>query len=407
MTQRSLVPEMSRRHLLQLATATMTGVAVLKSTSREALGNSAEAAPAAHYLLSMTDPEFGSKVVKVTEPLGPVPGLDLIWGKVARHHYSIDQAWNADQTLLALDRGTKPRVYLDGKTYKPLMARPDPGEIRWHPQRAEFMIFVSAQGVGLWHVKKNETHILNPLKGYQGANFGDHKGNPSDDGKRIAITAKRDDGKNVVFVVNLETGEKLADIDMSSEYKIGHTSVSPKGALIIAHSWRSEDKQSYHRRVFTLDGKLLQTWLEYERPGHGDFTIDNNGDEVFVGRSKSDPERWQIIKRRLVDGHVTVLSPPCFASHVSARNTREPGWVFATFAKGNARPSFAPYKSEITALAIDGSQRVRRLVQTHAVTDGYLTEPHGSASPDGRRVIFASNWGIKGGPIAAYVAEFA
>lgn len=407
MTQRSSESEISRRHLLQLAAATTTGFALLKSGARAAFGNSAEAAPAAHYLTSVTDPKFGSKVVKVTEPLGPVPGLDLTWGKVARHHYSIDQAWNADQTLLVLDRGTKPRVYLDGGTYKPLMARPDPGEIRWHPRQADFMIFVSAQGAGLWHVKKNEPHIINPLSGYRDANFGDHKGNPSDDGKMIAITAKRDDGKAVVFAVNLETGEKLADIDMSSEHKIGHTSVSPKGGLIVAHSWRSTDEQSYRRRVFTLDGKLLQTWTEYERPGHGDFTVDNNGDEVFVGRSKSDPERWQIIKRRLVDGHVTILSPPCFASHVSARNIRDPGWVFATFTKGNARPAFAPYKSEITALAIDGSQRVRRLVQTHAVSQGYLTEPHGSPSPDGRRVIFASNWGIKDGPIAAYVAEFA
>jgi hypothetical protein len=118
------------------------------------------------------------------------------------------------------------------------------------------------------------------------------------------------------------------------------------------------------------------------------------------------PERWQIIARRLVDGKVTVLSPPCSASHVSARNLRDQGWVFATFTQKEHRDGFAPYKGEIAAVSTDGKQVVRELVETHAVANGYVTEPHGCPSPDGQRVIFASNWGDKTGPIAAYVAEF-
>ena len=118
------------------------------------------------------------------------------------------------------------------------------------------------------------------------------------------------------------------------------------------------------------------------------------------------PERWQIIARRLVDGKASVLSPPCFASHVSKRNLRDPDWVFATFNPVEPRPGFAPYSGEIAAISMDGQHAVRRLAQTHAAPNGYLTEPHGSPSPDGRRVIFASNWGDKAGPIAAYVAEF-
>jgi hypothetical protein len=169
---------------------------------------------------------------------------------------------------------------------------------------------------------------------------------------------------------------------------------------------KTDDRKSLRRRIFTTDGRLLQTWTEYERPGHGDFTIDTNGDEVFVGRSKSEPEKWQIIKRRLHDGLVTVLTPPCFASHVSARNLRNPGWVFATFTEGRDRPGFAPYRGEISAVAIDGSGSTRRLVKTNAAANGYLTEPHGSPAPDGQRAIFASNWGDKDGVIAAYVAEF-
>ena len=68
--------------------------------------------PNPDYLKPITDPTFGAKITRVTDPNRPVPGLHLTWGNVARHHYSIDPVWNADQSLLILDRGTKPRVFL-------------------------------------------------------------------------------------------------------------------------------------------------------------------------------------------------------------------------------------------------------------------------------------------------------
>jgi hypothetical protein len=267
------------------------------------------------------------------------------------------------------------------------------------------MIFVADRAVGLWNVRTDTVSVVNPLSGYTAASFGDHKGNPSDDGSMIAVTATRSDGKRVVFACDLETGRKYPDIDMSSEQAVGHTTISPTGSRIIVYSAAGQETGK-RRRIFTRDGELLQTWTEYERPGHGDFAVDRNGDEVFIGRSKSPPERWQIIARRLVDGHVAILSQPCYASHVSKRNLLDPDWLFATFGTSEQKPGFAPYAAEIGAISMDGKQRVRRLVQTHAAPNGYVTEPHGCPSRDGRRVIFASNWGDKDGPIAAYVAEF-
>lgn len=398
--------QITRRTLLSSAGIAAAAILCPPFSAGPSQANSASTVAPLHYLVPATDPAFGSKIVKVTNPNGEVPGFDLTWGKVAIHHYSIDQAWNADQTLLALDRGTKPRLFIDGSTYKPVIALRRPGEVRWHPRHADWMIFVSKDKAGLWNVRTDETLVHDTLADYSEASLGDHKGNPSDDGRLIAITARRSDGKRVIFAYNLETGEKLPDIDVSSEHEVGHTTVSPTGELIISYSMATSERKSLRRRIFTTDGELLQAWTEYERPGHGDFAIDNSGDEVFVGRSKSEPQQWQIIKRRLRDGLVTTLSPPCTASHVSARNLQDPRWVFATFTEGRNRPGFAPYRSEISAVAIDGSGTVRRLAKTNAVPNGYLTEPHGSPSPDGRRVIFASNWGDKDGVIAAYVAAF-
>ena len=401
----TLMNGLTRRALLSAA-ATATSALVCAPFLRRAVFASSRSVDPLEYLVPAIDAKFGSTVVKVTNPNYEIPGLGLTWGRVARHHYSIDQAWNADQSLLALDRGNKRRVFLDGRTYRPLMALAEPGEARWHPRRPDEMIFVAPNAVGLWNVRENIATRLKSFTDYGEASFGDHKGNLSDDGKMIAITATRSDGRRVVFAYDLEADRKYPDIDVSTEHSVGHTTISPSASYIIVYSRLAENVRSSRRRIFTVHGKLLQTWTEYERPGHGDFGIDRNGDEVLIGRSKSMPERWQIIARRLVDGKASVLSPPCFASHVSKRNLRDPDWVFATFNPVEPRPGFAPYSGEIAAISMDGQHAVRRLAQTHAAPNGYLTEPHGSPSPDGRRVIFASNWGDKAGPIAAYVAEF-
>ena len=62
--------------------------------------------PRPAYLQPFTDPVFQTTVVRVTDPGNEIPHVGGTWGPVARHHYSSDQAWNADQTLLMLDRGT-------------------------------------------------------------------------------------------------------------------------------------------------------------------------------------------------------------------------------------------------------------------------------------------------------------
>lgn len=368
------------------------------------LGGKAQAALAApEYLVPFTDSLFGSKVVKVTNPNNPIPGLNLTWESVALHHYSIDQAWNADQSLLLLQRGNPLRVFLDGSTYVPVMALEEPGSIRWHRTDPDLMVFVGIQGLGYWNVRTNTIEVLDPLSDYTSADFGDHKGNLSDDGTMVAITATRSDGEKVAFAYDLVSVRKYADVNLSAWYEVGWTTISPMGTYIVAYLRKTSTAKN-QRLIFTRDGQLLQTWSEYERPGHGDFIVDGNGFELMVGRSKADA--YKLITRRLVDGRVTIISAPCKASHTSARNLYDPGWVFGSFTPDALKSGQLPCRNEITAISTDGTQTLRRLAQHNSVPNGYLTEPHGSPSPDGKRAIFGSNWGLKNGPIAAYVAEF-
>jgi hypothetical protein len=389
----------SRRRFLQTTSVLLSAPLIVKTLGKGALA----VLSTPQYLVPFTDSKFGTKVVRVTNPNNPVPGLGLTWTGVAIHHYSIDQAWNADQSLLILDRGTSPRVFLDGTTYKPVMAWKNPGSIRWHRTNPDLMVFVGRKGVGYWNVRNNTLEILNALSGYTNATIGE-KGNLSDDGTMLAIRATRSDGKQVAFAYNLSTGHKYPDIDVSAWYDPNWTTVSPKGTYVVCYPQKTSSTRDNQRVVFTLDGNVMQNWPENERPGHCDFMVDSNGYEVAIGRSKVDS--YRMITRRLVDGKITFLSDPCQASHTSARCLKNPAWVFGSFTSNPLKSGQLPCVNEIAAVSTDGTQKIRHLAQHNSVPNGYFTEPHGSPSPDGKRAIFASNWGVANGPVASYVAEF-
>jgi hypothetical protein len=122
--------------------------------------------------------------------------------------------------------------------------------------------------------------------------------------------------------------------------------------------------------------------------------FDGNEDVLIGGRSCPGSRLGRVLKVRLRDGKVTELTDPDNEAsfwHASARNTRRPGWVYITYARGpaNAGRRFA---GEIVALKLDGSGTVQRFGHYHSSGKPYRAEAHGVPSPDGRRVIFASDW---------------
>jgi hypothetical protein len=139
------------------------------------------------------------------------------------------------------------------------------------------------------------------------------------------------------------------------------------------------------------------------------MTIDTDGNDVYVGISKANPDKYHIIKRRLDDGSVTDLAPYGHGQHASIRNINRPGWVFVTYSgtypNVARQPGSAPLYQEVVALRIDGSGELRRVIQTRNPKYDYWSETHASPSPDGSQIIWSSNWGQPGGPVADYVAR--
>lgn len=363
--------------------------------------------PQPGYLESYIDPVFGAKVTRITgEPGADIPNIKGKWSTIARHHYSKDAAWNCDQSILLVGRhhGSPSMLFLDGTTYIPLFGYHErPGtETRWHPKKPDIMVYVKDNVVGYWDVRKDETEIVAAFPSYSKFRIGPWEGNLSLDGRFIVVDGKKGNNR-IAFAYNLENRRKYPDL-VFNDVDIDWVSVSSSDKYIVLNG-RINSTKGDQTQIYDLDGnKIGQLWDEYGRPSHYDLTIDENGDYVAIGVSKSKPDNGRVIKRRLCDGRVTVLTQGGYANHTSTRNVKRPGWAYVTYQ--HRGPTWAPYWDEVLAVKLDGSMTVERIAHLHTNRIDYLTEAHAVPSPDGNRVLWASAWGASTGrPIGAYVAQ--
>ena len=360
------------------------------------------------YLQPSADPAFGTSFTRVTDPGRALfPGVSCS-PAYCTHRYSSSQAWNADQSLLLIDDGCSGYCFLDGHTYKPAFHRPGSDECEWHPTDPALMICVSGSGIYTWNPRTDTKSVIDALKGYAALQFGPYKGNPSRDGTKLVVRAKNRAGALVAFAYDIAHKLKYPDIDVSKlDGANSYCTITPSGRLVFC--FQEMKDETNHSYIFTIEGVQLQHWVENHRPGHGDMMTDTDGDDIYVGISKSDPDKYHIIKRRLRDGLVTDLAPFGEGQHASIRNIDLPGWVFVTYTGSYdevaAHRDWTPLYSEIVALRTDGSGEIRRIVQTRSAKGDYWSEAHGSPSPDGSQVVWSSNWGEAGGPVSDYVAR--
>lgn len=358
-----------------------------------------------NYLQTVTDPVFGTKITRISGD----PGLSVpnglpgqVWNNVSRHHYSLDQAWNADQSLLLLSKnqtdGTM--IFLNGETYTVQFTRASwsgVADFRWDPTNASRMVYINGTELGYWNPTTNVKTIINDFGATGGTcYFGPSKGNLSNDGRFMVI--KRD---SVAFLYDIVNKIKYADITLPSDFGATDGSaamVSPLSSYIVFAT-------ATHTYVYTWNGVYLHTWPETS-PSHYDFAVDSDSSEVLVGGERAHPNvnEGKVIKRRLADGVITPLTTGGYVIHSSARNLNRNGWTIAS--EENTSPGWDPYYSEIDAAKLDGS-RVERICHIYSNATSYDGEPQASPSPDGGRVIFASNWNSGSNTvIQAYVADF-
>jgi hypothetical protein len=357
---------------------------------------------------------------------GP-PSGSASWGPDARHHYSKDQPWSSDGSLISLEqRGSTPNaLYLDGNTYQVRYSRCANYSLkddRWHPSREHPQEKINAGGAELmWFNVVTCTKTRTWTLPFSVSYFGGGEGNPSADGRFAALNdATR------VFVVDMDPQSPHAPypnkrigpaFDVTScglsDCGIDWVSISPSGKYVVVYH------EGDHPRVLDVNPDTLALTprqIPASAPqcqghdptkgavfdlGHADMALNpfDGNEDVLIGQKRSwcpttvnGVTQGAISMVRLRDGALTTLTTPnnvAQAHHISTRNVERPGWVYVGF---YARPG-ERFDDEIVAIKMDGSMAVERLAHKHSVTSGcYRCESHSVPSRDGKRVIWASNW---------------
>jgi hypothetical protein len=359
--------------------------------------------PKPGYLEPITDPVFGTTITRITgEPGTPISKLGGVWGQNARHHYSTDAVWNATQSLIFLEDvdGISEHLFLDGETYEPRFTREGvEGEVRWDPKRPGIMNYLTTScAFGRWHVRSDRQRVRMEVSGYTDCELGPWDGNFSFDANwAVALATRSTDGEKVVFAVDIANERKYSDIVLADHgvTDLDWASISALGNYIVVNA-DLHDEYLDTTTVFDLNGNTVQQWTEYGRPSHYDLSVNVHGDEVAVGVSKSESHEGLTIMRRLADGVITPLTISGWSSHHSTRNYDLPDWAFVT---GGGEAS-----DEVFAVRLDDSLTIARLASTRTSGEPYPAEAHAVPSPDGTRVMFASDWGQDNG-VQSYVID--
>jgi len=396
------------------------------------------------YAKPILDPTFGTAVTRISDDAGmPLGALGASWGSVARHRYSKVQPWNSTMTLLSLDNngtGYTP-VLLDGSTYQPVQGpcpNYDRWDYRWHPKlvHSREQINVNQAGTELmWFDVVNCVKTRSwPLPIVSDYGIGSGEGNVSNSGRFVVIA-----NQSQMVVVDMDPPAIVAppypyqrigpvytfdpcslDVAQPNVGHIAHVSISPSGRYIDVKYGRDTDTTACDtlcdmHRIFEVDTSLvirphnmadgsLRCGSFAARPNgwifplkHADMTHDIDGDNEDIligGRSCPGSTLGHVVKVRLLDGQVTALTnpvnEPAYADG-SARSLLRPGWFYVSYSRD---PKYAGFRfwGEVVAVRTDGSQQVQRFGHYHSTAAVYKAEAQAVPSPDGRRVVFGSDW---------------
>ncbi len=191
-----------------------------------------------NYLQTVIDPLFDTKVTRITGDVGTsVPNVSGTWQDIARHGYSVRQPWNADESLIYIDRHIGgPDLFLDGETYEVIKEAniPNGNEHRWHSTNPDLFLILRDDGIYSWSYSTDALTKLASINGYSDTSLG-YTGNYSMDGNILAMSATRDsDNKLVAFGINISSQTKSPDVDLTG-WDVDYVTTSPLGNYIVVN----------------------------------------------------------------------------------------------------------------------------------------------------------------------------
>ncbi|MGI9293520.1 MAG: hypothetical protein ACR2PS_06010 [Pseudomonadales bacterium] len=378
------------------------------------------------YNTEHVDPTYGTSIYRVTDSGNSISNPDSdpslsgqSWSTDHRHDYNSRSAWDCSGRYLLINRNGA-EVFIDGETYEPRFRRTNPGVVRWCPIRPGVMWYIHAgsKTIGMWDVEADttfNTHTfggdIDSLGSESGSAWGPNWNAPELSGQYAMLNCIRNsDGKMVGklwdWVNHTQLYSDLVALDhvasTATQDDTEGFSLSPLGnySQLYGKIIGFEDARGHAQRWFDVtNGNTLWTELGYHRPGHADYLIDGSDVEYIVGLDKTTSDQ---IMRRMSDGATTNLVNT-WCSHSSARNLRRIGSYCASI--HDLSTGHGGYNEEIIVGRIDNSVVERICSQWRGASENFDNEAHACFSPDGRRIVFASDWGVNGGDIYSFVVE--
>jgi len=351
------------------------------------------------------DPVFGSTVRRISNALG-TPNTDrggnLAW---ITDEYSTMSPFNSDNSRILLVHQSYFGLY-DGTGF---YLRDLPLEIssssepRWSRKDNHTIYYVYGNQFRSYDISSGAINIVHTFSEYS-AISGKGESDISFDGDHFVFAG---DGRQV-FVYRISTDTKSATFDTGGR---GFDSlyITPNNNVTI--TWNQSGTVRY------TGIEMFDTNMSFQRQvaragGHMDVTVDTGGQEVLVWTNSNDPQpicNNAIVKIRLADGQQTCLASFdwSLAVHISAPDNS--GFVYVeTIAPSNPTPSsgWAAYTNELLQIKLDGSQ-VLRLAHHRSrpfQTNAYNWQPRMSASRDGSRLIYNSDFNLQA--INGYAGDY-
>ncbi len=335
---------------------------------------------------SVYDSSTGITVTRVSK-------YDSAWEWYPRHDYAKIQPWNADMSMYKF---YSVAIY-DARTHEKIRDLPNIYYSEWSNVDPDIIFSFREDGViATYNIETEQIDTLLVLEGFDLVKLGPGEGNIDNSDHYVALACKKDTDL-VVVVVDLKnrsivTSKTFAGAWGDGEFPefVDWVSVSQSGEFV-GIMWANSTSESnpfhghYGVEIYnTTDMVFERRLIGYG--DHGDFCYSPSGEEIFV---QFYGENGTINSYSLNTGtHTVIHTHPDFGyedAHLSCRNIRRPGWAYV---------STDPEKGGmIVAVKLDGSESVELFGHHYSSACNYTKSPMPVPSPDGKLVMFNSDFG--------------
>ena len=355
------------------------------------------------------EPTFGTCEVRVTDHATEAPS------SFARNDYSRRQAFNANETYQIVYSNDGFWHLYNARTFahiKRLTGPAGDAEPQWHPTRPELLYYVPTNGgtrLMVLDVDSNTSSVAADFAGRlpSWAASASHiwtksEGSPSADGRYWGFQVENANFGILGYAVWDLTNNALVGARPAT-LRPDHVSMSASGRWFVT----SDDTEGTWAWSpdFSVKKKL------HHKSEHSDLALLANGNDAYVAvdyqTNAGDVFYTDIDACPSVPASATtapicprvVLFPSyvngaATALHVSGKGYGKPGWVvFSMYAGSASRDGTYPWFTDKVFISeLAPNPRTYHLAYSHAVPNGYWTEPHASVSRSFERVAFNSNW---------------